>query len=124
MFNKLCILISVLAFVYYFLIGWHSEYPYLARLLQTEDRAEFNTCSKLMELFGPELEQRINPAELMAALRAKDVISAHDQEVILAKQANEGAIAAAMTLLERIQTRLEPSEWYIRFLQVKTNTAH
>lgn len=78
----------------------------------------FQQQKYILEVFAPYLEQEINPRELTTRLYENGILEVLDIEEIDAEQKNKGAIAATMILLDRIQTRLPPEEWFDRFLMV------
>ena len=80
----------------------------------------YNSYNRIIELFAPYIEEGINPRELIDKLVARKVINDADKEEIIAKQTNGGTIEACRVLLDRIQTHLDPEDWYNEFMLVSS----
>ncbi|XP_053407029.1 uncharacterized protein LOC123546057 [Mercenaria mercenaria] len=108
----------------------NAEYPYLKELFLCSDSEANNHLAehakKVFRLFTPSLEKSIIPCELIPELHAREVINREDRDLIIATERNRGTTAAAVVLLERIQCRLSPVEWYREFLSalMKTGNEH
>ncbi|XP_045192318.2 uncharacterized protein LOC123548821 [Mercenaria mercenaria] len=95
----------------------HSHYPYLVALLKTTNTTSYNQQRQIIEIFAPFLERSLNPLDVLDKLYQRDIIDEPDKELVHAEQTNRGPIAAAMILLDIIQTHLAPEMWYKGFLE-------
>ena len=106
-----------------------SEYPYLKNLLSSQQcYDEFSTsrAQKIITLFAPYLENTICAKEFLSELRSKGILNAGDVEIIRKTYETKGDIYSTMILLERMQCRKSPEEWYYAFLDalMKNNYRH
>ena len=97
-----------------------AEFPYLAKLLQGQERIrpERLHSKRILEIFSPYLEQQLNPMDLVPPLYVYRVISYEDKVDITAVYDKIGASAASIYLLDLIQRRLHPDDWYKQFLKI------
>jgi len=71
---------------------------------------------KLIQLFGHDIAESVNPADIIPKLIANDVIGQHDAETVLNICHTKNTFHGVVCLLHKIQLRLRPEEWYYRFL--------
>ena len=97
-----------------------SEYPYLAYLLETNNRPSQNYDHEriVVQIFWPYLARRIDPAEFVGHLYSAKCITMADMQAINSKHNNVGQQAGAVELLMRIQCRQEPGVWYEKLLEL------
>ena len=97
-----------------------ADYPYLARLLERNERIKQETIDskKILEIFSPNLEQQLNPMDLVPPLYAARVINIEDKDEITTVFNKLGATSASVCLLGLIQRRLHPDDWYKQFLNI------
>ncbi|XP_052236078.1 antiviral innate immune response receptor RIG-I-like [Dreissena polymorpha] len=73
---------------------------------------------KMIQIFAPELERRVEPLDLLPDLISRDVIDKDDAEAVRMMQANYGRSYAVVCMYRRMQSRLRPAKWYYEFLCV------
>ncbi|XP_060558732.1 uncharacterized protein LOC132719015, partial [Ruditapes philippinarum] len=98
-----------------------AEYPYLKELLSYQKRYDAFSSSraqKILCLFTPYLEQMIRAQEFVSELKTRGVINAADEEIILKTYETKGDIYSTMLLLDRMQCRKSPNDWYYEFLDL------
>jgi hypothetical protein len=98
-----------------------TEYPYLKELLSYQNRYDAFSSSraqKILCLFTPYLEQMIHAHQFVSELRSRGVINAADKELILKTYDTKGDIYSTMILLDRMQCRKSPQDWYYEFLDL------
>lgn len=92
------------------------EYQYVADILSKPcDRSATNPERALLKLFLPTVGQQLNPEDLIPYLLQDGAIDHYDQEEILSTLRYSGRIAASLTLLDRMQRRLSPKNWFRSF---------
>lgn len=92
---------------------------YVKSLLLAEyqcENEERERGRKMIMFFSSSLEKNIDPIDILSTLIANEVITEHDSEEIRNLCLNRSRVYAAMCLLDRIQCRLRPGEWYYHFL--------
>lgn len=101
-----------------------AEYPYLAKLLDMKEspRPEYLHPKRTMELFSPYLQEQLNPLDLVPPLFVAKVINLIDKDEVMMAYNRLGATAASMCLLDLIQRRLDPDQWYTQFLKILCDT--
>ncbi|XP_060594632.1 interferon-induced helicase C domain-containing protein 1-like, partial [Ruditapes philippinarum] len=98
-----------------------ADYPYLKELLSYQNRYDAFSSSraqKILCLFTPYLEQMIHAHEFVSELKSRGVINAADEELILKTFETKGDIYSTMVLLDRMQCRKSPQDWYYEFLDL------
>ncbi|XP_060603010.1 uncharacterized protein LOC132756054 isoform X2 [Ruditapes philippinarum] len=99
-----------------------SDYSYIAGILtRTSDRGTHYRERNLIKLFTPTLQHQLEPGELISHLLADNIINEKDKDEILLKYRCSGSIAASIALLDCMQCRLSPDEWYSGFLNALLN---
>ncbi|XP_053407031.1 antiviral innate immune response receptor RIG-I-like isoform X2 [Mercenaria mercenaria] len=103
-----------------------SEYHYLKTLLESAGRPyeSVERAREIIRIFTPLLEKEINGKDIVSELYSKKVINQTDQELILATYQTKGDTYATIVLLERMQCRLAPDEWFYIFLNVLTEKGY
>ena len=104
-----------------------SGYLYLFKLLSSPHyQGNGRYLRKVMAIFEPTIQNLIDPVDIMSLLVSEGVIDRGDKETILTTRDQHGRTAAAVVMLERVQCRLEPRQWYIKLLQtlVRTDNLH
>ncbi|XP_052242186.1 antiviral innate immune response receptor RIG-I-like isoform X2 [Dreissena polymorpha] len=94
---------------------------YLKELIEEgahETTEEREHGRKMIQIFAPELERRVEPIDLLPDLISQDVIDEDDAEAVRMLQANNGRSYAVVCLYRRMQSRLRPAQWYYEFLRV------
>ncbi|KAH3728119.1 hypothetical protein DPMN_054066 [Dreissena polymorpha] len=90
----------------------------LIELGTQETREEREHGRKMIQIFAPELERRVDPLDLLGDLVARGVIDDDDADAVRGMQANNGRRYAVVCLYRRMQSRLRPAQWYYEFLCV------
>jgi hypothetical protein len=101
---------------------FYIDYSYIAGILtRTSDRGTHYRERNLIKLFTPTLQNQLEPGELISHLLADNIINEKDKDEILLKYRCSGSIAASIALLDCMQCRLSPDEWYSGFLSALLN---
>lgn len=102
-----------------------TDYPYLGQLLRKQCSNQHNTyCEKVVQIFAPEIQYQINICDIIPHLIEEGVINQRDAEIISSAKRCKGDTAAAIALLDCIQSRLSPEDWYCKFLEILMKTSH
>jgi hypothetical protein len=72
----------------------------------------------IIRVFISYLEKNIDAMDIVAELFSRKVINDTDAELIRAQYHNKGNTYATIVLLDRMQCRLAPGEWFYQFLDV------
>ncbi|KAH3708215.1 hypothetical protein DPMN_067659 [Dreissena polymorpha] len=97
-----------------------------SRLLadQIEIPEERKRGEKLIQLFGSELEEDIDPIPIAVHLQAFNALKAVDVEEITNLTQNRAKAYGMMCLLDRVQCYLRPAEWWDNFLCALWKNGH
>ncbi|XP_053407040.1 antiviral innate immune response receptor RIG-I-like isoform X2 [Mercenaria mercenaria] len=97
-----------------------SDYLHLKSLLESTDRPRSSDTreKEIIRVFIPFLEKTVTANEIVTDLYSRKVINEVDDELIRATYQNKGDTYATIVLLERMQCRLAPDEWFYEFLSV------
>ncbi|XP_060565541.1 antiviral innate immune response receptor RIG-I-like isoform X2 [Ruditapes philippinarum] len=97
-----------------------SEYVYIKSLLETEGKPSMKDEREkaIIRVFISYLEKNIDAMDIVAELFSRKVINDTDAELIRAQYHNKGNTYATIVLLDRMQCRLAPGEWFYQFLDV------
>ncbi|KAL4220903.1 ATP-dependent RNA helicase ddx58 [Mactra antiquata] len=95
-----------------------AEYPYVAELLKRPRINHYLQMERnVLNVFAPTIGQQLDPVSLMPYLEVEGVINKHDKKEILSAYNKAGTMSASFVLLECMQCRKAPSEWYKVFLK-------
>ncbi|XP_060584939.1 uncharacterized protein LOC132740902 [Ruditapes philippinarum] len=96
------------------------EYKHLKSLLEADGKPNVTDEREraIIRVFTPYLESTIYAMDIVDELFSRKVIKYTDSEFIRAKYQTMGNTYATIVLLERMQCRLDPGEWYYEFLDV------
>ncbi|XP_060571676.1 uncharacterized protein LOC132729852 isoform X2 [Ruditapes philippinarum] len=98
----------------------NAEYVYIKSLLETDGKPSVKDEREraIIRVFISYLEKTIDAMDIVAELFSRKVINDTDVELIRAQYQNKGNTYATIVLLDRMQCRLAPGEWYYQFLDV------
>ncbi|XP_060578734.1 uncharacterized protein LOC132735758 isoform X2 [Ruditapes philippinarum] len=95
-----------------------SDYPHLAELLS---KPRTNKCQSkekaVLRLFQPVLGEQLEPIDLISHLEKDNAINHRDKEEVLKTLHQSGKTAASLVLIDCVQCRLAPAQWYSAFLK-------
>ncbi|XP_060584942.1 antiviral innate immune response receptor RIG-I-like isoform X2 [Ruditapes philippinarum] len=98
----------------------NAEYLYIKSLLETDGKPSVKDEREraIIRVFISYLEKTIDAMDIVAELFSRKVINDTDVDFIRAQYQNKGNTYATIVLLDRMQCRLAPDEWYYQFLDV------
>ncbi|XP_060558733.1 uncharacterized protein LOC132719016 [Ruditapes philippinarum] len=98
-----------------------ADYPYLKQLLLSPtayDQFSSTHAQRNICLFSSRLVNSISAVELLPEFIKRGVLNHIDSEVTIRTDRTKGNTYAAMILLDKMQCRKSPQEWYYEFLDL------
>ncbi|XP_045162911.2 uncharacterized protein LOC123527491 [Mercenaria mercenaria] len=94
-----------------------SDYPHLADLLSRPRTSKLQCRERdLLRLFHSTLGEQLDPVDLITHLEKDNAINHRDKEEILSTVQQSGKTAASLVLIDCLQCRLAPTQWFRAFL--------